>query len=84
MATPCVEVCPTVVIRRGKKEETAQLQFTYLLDISHVTHQNLIGYISVISKPIQFWFSPKLSAVQGLQRQLQQEMPHTSAPISKF
>jgi len=22
-------------------------------------HQNLIGYISVISKPIHFWFSPK-------------------------
>jgi len=32
-----------------------------------VTHQNLIGYISTISKPIHFWFSPKLSAVQGLQ-----------------
>jgi len=35
--------------------------------ISGVTHQNLIGYISAISKPIHFWFSPKLSAVQGLQ-----------------
>jgi len=32
-----------------------------------LTHQNLIGYISAISKPIHFWFSPKLSAVQGLQ-----------------
>ena len=32
-----------------------------------VTHQNLIGYISAISKPIHFWFSPKLSAVQGMQ-----------------
>jgi len=35
--------------------------------ISHVTHQNLIGYISAISKQIHFWFSPKFSAVQGLQ-----------------
>jgi len=35
--------------------------------MSGVTHQNLIGYISAISKPIHFWFSPKLSAVQGLQ-----------------
>jgi len=69
MATPCVEDAPspTAEIRRGKKEETAQLQFTYLLHISHVTHQNLIGYISAISKPIHFWFSPKLFAVQGLQ-----------------
>jgi len=58
---------PTTESRRGKKEETAQLQFTYLLHINHVTHQNLIGYISAISKPIHFWFSPKLSAVQGLQ-----------------
>jgi len=29
--------------------------------------QNLIGYISAILKPIHFWFSPKSSAVQGLQ-----------------
>jgi len=57
----------TAEIRRGKKKETAQLQFTYLLHVSHETHQNLIGYISAISKPIHFWFSPKLSAVQGLQ-----------------
>jgi len=35
--------------------------------MSGVTHQNLIGYISSISKLIHFWFSPKLSAVQGLQ-----------------
>jgi len=35
--------------------------------MSGVTHQNLICYISAISKPIHFWFSPKLSAVQGLQ-----------------
>jgi len=36
--------------------------------MSGVTHQNLIGYISAISKPIDFWFSPKkLSTVQGLQ-----------------
>jgi len=57
----------TAEIRRGKKEETAQLQFTYLLHVSHMTHQNLIGYISAISKQIHLWFSPKLSAVQGLQ-----------------
>jgi len=44
-----------------------QLQFTYLLHDSQVTHQNLIGYISAISKPIHFWFSLKFSAVQGLQ-----------------
>jgi len=31
------------------------------------SHQNLIGYISAISIPIYFWFSPKLAAVQGLQ-----------------
>jgi len=43
------------------------VQFTYLLHVSHVTHQNLIRYISAISKPIHFRFSPKLSAVQGLQ-----------------
>ena len=35
--------------------------------MSGVKHQNLIGYISAISKPIHFWFLPKLSAVQGLQ-----------------
>jgi len=35
--------------------------------MSGVTHQHLIGYISAISKPIHFWFSRKLSAVQGLQ-----------------
>jgi len=35
--------------------------------MSGVMHQNLIGYSSAISKPIHFWFSPKLSAVQGLQ-----------------
>jgi len=35
--------------------------------MSGVTHQNLIGYVSANSKPIHFWFSPKLSAVQGLQ-----------------
>jgi len=35
--------------------------------MSGVLHQNLIGYISAISKLIHFWFSPKLSAVQGLQ-----------------
>jgi len=35
--------------------------------MSGVTHQDLIGYISAISKPIHFWLSPKLSAVQGLQ-----------------
>jgi len=35
--------------------------------MSGVTHQNLIGYISAISKPIHFWFSRKLSAVHGLQ-----------------
>jgi len=57
----------TAEIRRWKKEETTQLQFTYLLHVSHVMHQNLIGYISAISKPIQFWFKPKLSAVQALQ-----------------
>jgi len=34
--------------------------------MSGVTHQNLISYISAISKPIPFWFSPKLSAAQGL------------------
>jgi len=69
MATPCVEdiQSPTAEIRRGKKEETTQLQFTYLLHISRVTHQNLIGYISAISRPIHFWFSSKLFAVQGLQ-----------------
>ena len=38
-----------------------------LLQVSHVTHQNLIGYISAISKLIHFWFSPKFSAAQGLQ-----------------
>ena len=60
---------PIAEIRRGKKEEKAtQLQFTYLLHVSHVMHQNLIGYISAISKPIHFWFSPKLSAAQVLQR----------------
>jgi len=48
---------PTAESRRGKKEETTQLQFTYLLHLSHVTHQNLIGYISAISEPIHFWFS---------------------------
>jgi len=32
-----------------------------------VTYQNLIGYISAISKPIHIWFSPELSAVEGLQ-----------------
>jgi len=31
--------------------------------MSGVTRQNLIGYISTISKPIHFWFSPKLSVV---------------------
>jgi len=50
-----------------------QLHFTYLLHVSHETHQNLIGYISAICKPIHFWFSPKLSAVQGLQ--IQPEVP---------
>ena len=35
--------------------------------MSGVTHQNVIGYVSAISKPIHFWFSPKLSAVQELQ-----------------
>jgi len=51
MATPYVKdmQSPTVEIRRGKKEEMTQLQFTYLLHISHVRHQNLIGYISAIS-----------------------------------
>jgi len=39
----------------------------YLFIARHVTHQNLIGYISAISKPIHFWFSQKFSAVQGLQ-----------------
>jgi len=38
------------------------------MHVSHVTHQNLIGYISAISKPIHFWFSSKFSAVQGLQK----------------
>jgi len=38
--------------------------------MSGVTHQNLIGYISATSKPIHFWFSTKLSAVQGLQTKL--------------
>ena len=37
-----------------------------------------------ISKSIYFWFSPTLSAVQGLQSQLQPEVPHNSGPISKF
>jgi len=49
--------------------------FTYLLHVSHVTHQNLIGYISAISKPIHFWFSPKLSAVQGLQNYYNRKCP---------
>jgi len=35
--------------------------------MSGVTLQNSICYISAISKPIHFWFSPKLYAVQGLQ-----------------
>ena len=35
--------------------------------MSGVTHQNLIRYISAVSKPIHFWFPPKLFAVQGLQ-----------------
>ena len=52
--------------------------------MSGVTHQNLISYISAICKPIHFWFSSKLSAVQGLQSKLQPEVPHTSGPISKF
>jgi len=30
--------------------------------MSGVTHQNLIGYISAISKLIHCWFSPKLAA----------------------
>jgi len=39
---------PIAEIRRGKKEEKAtQLQFTYLLHVSHVMHQTLIGYISL-------------------------------------
>jgi len=32
-----------------------------------LTCKNSIAYISAIFKPIHFWFSPKLSAVQGLQ-----------------
>jgi len=74
MATPCVEVWQTSNLRplrlgeeRKKKEETTQLQLSYLLHVSQVMHQNLIGYISAISKPIHLWFSPKLSAVQVLQ-----------------
>jgi len=45
-----------------------------------------IAYISAISKPIHFWFAPKLSAVQGLQSQLQREVPRpgTSGPTSKI
>jgi len=35
--------------------------------MSGVTHQNVICHISAISKPIHFWFSPKLSAFRGLQ-----------------
>jgi len=35
--------------------------------MSGITHQNLIRYIFAISNLIHFWFSPKLSAVQGLQ-----------------
>ena len=52
--------------------------------MSGVTHQNLIGYISAISIPIHFWFSRKLSAVQGQQSKLQPEVPYTSGQISKF
>jgi len=81
MATPCVEVWQTSNLRplrigeeRKKKEETTQLQFTYLLHVSHVTHQNLIGYISAISKPIHFWFPPKLSAIQGLQSSIHEDV----------
>jgi len=39
-----------------------------------------IAYISAISKPIHFWFSPKLSAVQGYKPQV----PRTCGPISKL
>jgi len=45
------------------------------------SHQNLISYISAISKPIDFWFSPKLSAIQGLQSQLQPEAPQSNFEI---
>jgi len=33
---------------------------------AYLTHQNLIFYISTISKPIHFWFSPQVPAVHAL------------------
>ena len=45
---------------------------------------NLIGYISAISKPIHFWFSPKFSGVQGLQKLAITGSDPISGPISKF
>jgi len=78
---------PTAEIRRGKKEErrnhTAPV-YLFIARQSLIVSKFFVGYISAISKPIHFWFSPKLSAIQGLQSQLQPEAPHTFGPISKF
>jgi len=43
-----------------------------------------IAYISAISKPIHFWFSPKLSTVQGLQSHYNRKLPCTVRSGSRF
>jgi len=75
MATPCVADIQAAAaeIRRGRKKKPHSS--------SYLTHENLIGCISAFSKPIHFWFSPKLSATQGLQSQLQPEAPRSNFEI---
>jgi len=40
-----------------------------------VTHQNLIGYISAISKPIHFWFSQNYLLFKGYNANSNQNCP---------
>jgi len=68
--SPWMSVTITFLTYSSYKSQSIAVVTTspvYLFIARQVMHQNLIGYISAISKPIHFWFSPKLSAVQGLQ-----------------
>ena len=44
--------------------------------MSRVTHQNLIGYISAISKPIHFWFHRNYLLFKGYKVSYNRKYPH--------
>jgi len=61
---------------------TSQSIAVVTTDVSHVTHQHLISYISAISKPIHFWFAPNLCCSRATKLAITGSAPNEKSEIS--